>query len=534
MSKRQPALIPSGKTAEFATALQAIRLSGTELPAVHPGCINLSIARCDWGKAAKLARDEKLRFSACWGEHRPPHIQIFSLFAGGDGHLLLQTEIAEDDPQLPAQTPFFAAAARPERVLQDMLGVQVQGHPDPRRWLRHQAWAEGDFPLRVEFPCAGHPAEQTPPDCAYPFIATAGVGVYEIPVGPVHAGIIEPGHFRFQAVGETILRLEEHLGYVHKGIEKIAVGRNLSALIRLAARVSGDSTVAHSWAACQAAELALGIDPPPRASALRAIACERERIANHLGDIGAVGNDVGFAFAQVQMTRLRELWQRNSEECFGHRLMMDYLVPGGVASDLTAAQIRLQLAACATLRTEVVELMPLLLEYPSLQDRLRDTGLLSPVKATLLGILGYVGRASNHQYDLRRDAPYPPYDDLKVEVPAYLDGDVARRVRVRGDEILVALGLIEELLGKLPSGDLSVLCSAPGREVQGLGLVEGWRGETVAYVRLDAAGKVLRYFPRDPSAINWLALEEMMDGVIVPDFPVCNKSVNGSYSGHDL
>ncbi|WP_020674904.1 NADH-quinone oxidoreductase subunit C [Geopsychrobacter electrodiphilus] len=534
MSKRQPPQIPSGTTREFAAALRAIGVASTESQALHPGCLSLQISSCDWGKAAELARDEKLRFSTCWGEHCPPNILIFSLFVGGDGQLLLQTQVSEEDPQLPAQTPFFAGASRQERVLQDMLGVQLLAHPDPRRWLRHQAWSEGDFPLRVDFPRAGRPTERTPPDCDYPFAATEGSGVYEIPVGPVHAGIIEPGHFRFQAVGERILRLEEHLGYVHKGIEKIAVGRDLAGLIRLAGRVSGDSTVVHSWAACQAVEQALGVAPSARALALRAIACERERIANHLGDIGAVCNDVGFAFAQVQMTRLRELWQRDNAHVFGHRLMMDYLRPGGVAGDLNTEQVQLQLMSCGTLRIEIVELMPLLLEYPSLQDRLRDTGLLSPAKAARLGALGYVGRASNHQYDLRRDAPYPPYDRLKVEVPAYIEGDVARRVRVRGDEILVSLGLIEELLRKLPAGELATVCSLPGREAQGLGLIEGWRGETLAYVRLGADGTVLRYAPRDPSAINWLALEEMMDDVIVPDFPVCNKSVNGSYSGHDL
>lgn len=534
MSKRQQPQIPGGKTRDFATALGAIGLSSTESPALNPGCMNLRIASCDWGKAAELARDKRLRFSACWGDHCRPQLRVFTLLCGGDGHLLLHTEIADDEPQLPSQTPFFPAISRPERVLQEMLGIQLQDHPDPRRWLRHQAWSTKDWPLRVDFPRAGLPAELTPPDVDYPFAATQGEGVYEIPVGPVHAGIIEPGHFRFQAVGEMILRLEAHLGYVHKGIEKIAVGRDLPNLLRLAGRVSGDSTVAHSWAACQAAEQALGIVPSPRAHVLRAIACERERIANHLGDIGAVCNDVGFSFAQVQMSRLRELWQRDSAQCYGHRLMMDYLVPGGVKSDLNPAQIQLQLDAGKRLHTEVEELMPMLLEYPSLQDRLRDTGILPPERAAQLGVLGYVGRASNHQYDLRRDAPYPPYDQLQVEVPAYIEGDVARRVRVRGDEIIVSLALITQLLHKLPSGELHTACPPPGREVQGLGLVEGWRGETVAYLRLDATGKVLRYFPRDPSWLSWLALEEMTDDVIVPDFPVCNKSVNGSYSGHDL
>jgi Ni,Fe-hydrogenase III large subunit len=359
--------------------------------------------------------------------------------------------------------------------------------------------------------------------------------VYEIPVGPVHAGIIEPGHFRFHAVGETVLRLEEHLGYVHRGVEKSAEGRDLASLARLAGRVSGDSTVAHTWAACQAAERALGVSVSSRSLFIRALLAERERVANHLGDIGAICNDVGFTFAHVQFSRLRELWQRQSLALFGHRLLMDVVIPGGVANDLNTAQIELLFSEAARFKQEVGTLMPLLLEYPSLQDRLRDTGILSPQQAKELGALGYVGRASNQQDDLRRDLPYAPYDLLSVDVPAYLQGDVAKRVRVRGDEIAVSLGLIEQLLKKIPAdGPLAVPCAPTGRDCMGIGLIEGWRGETLCYLHLNGAGRVLRYFPRDPSWLNWPTLEVLIADNIVPDFPVCNKSVNGSYAGHDL
>jgi Ni,Fe-hydrogenase III large subunit len=261
---------------------------------------------------------------------------------------------------------------------------------------------------------------------------------------------------------------------------------------------------------------------------------ERERIANHLGDIGAVCNDVALSFAYAQFGRLRELWQRQSLTSFGHRFMMDRIVPGGVAGDLNPAQMKAMLKEAAWLRQEVAELLPYLMEYPSLQDRLRETGILDPDLARRLGTLGFVGRASNLQDDLRRDAPYPPYHRLTVEVPAYFEGDVARRVQVRGDEILVSLGIIDQLLQTLPEGEIVVPCQPSGKECEGLGLVEGWRGEIVCYLRLDAQGKVLRYFPRDPSWLNWPALELLIDENIVPDFPVCNKSVNGSYSGHDL
>ncbi len=529
----QPQLI-RGNVADFAYQLAAVGIITEESQPLSGIKTHLSLKARDWGFAAKIAAQNQLRWSAVWGDHRPPKFSIKALFFGADGHLLLETEVSENSPELPSHSDYFMAASRPERYLQDMFGVRFLDHPDKRRWIRHQAWGATDFPLRHTFPVAGSPVENTPPDNGYPFSPVAGEGVYEIPVGPVHAGIIEPGHFRFQAVGETILRLEERLGYVHKGIEKIAVGRDLDGLIRLAGRVSGDSTVTHSWAACQAVERALNIDVPARALSLRAILSERERIANHLGDIGAICNDVGFAFAQYQMSRLRELWQRQNQALSGHRLLMDTLLPGGVTVDLTVPAIATMRGEIQQLRGEIEELLPLLVEYPSLQDRLIDYAILSEEDAQRLGAVGYVGRASNLQDDLRRDAPYPPYDQLAVTVPAFKTGDLTSRLRVRGEEILVSLDLLAHLLTHLPEGPIVNDYSLPNCEVEGIGLVEGWRGEALAYIRLDKDGRVTRYFPRDPSWLTWQALEMMLDGVIVPDFPVCNKSVNGSYSGHDL
>jgi Ni,Fe-hydrogenase III large subunit/NADH:ubiquinone oxidoreductase subunit C len=487
-----------------------------------------------WGKAAAVAAANRIRWCAVWGEHRPPEIDIFAALAGRDGHLLLHTIVSDQDGELASQTPSFPAANRPERYLRDMFGVNFFDHPDQRRWMRHQAWHEGQYPLRKTFPLAGTPADMTPPDSDYPFVPVEGEGVYEIPVGPVHAGIIEPGHFRFQAMGEDILSLEAHLGYVHKGIEKCAEGRDVRGLARLAGRVSGDSTVAHAWAACQACESAVGITLPRRALVIRAILAERERIANHLGDIGACCNDVGFAFAQVQCSRLRELWQRQNSAVFGHRLLMDVVVPGGVKRDLDVRQISLLNRAIEEMRYELQEFLPLLYEYPSLQDRLRTTGVLSLKKARNLGVLGFLARASGECWDLRRDAPYAPYEDMVITVPHTLEGDGSGRLRIRGDEILVSLDLLEELLKKLPAGEVALEFPAVQQDCSGIGFIEGWRGEILAYVHLNEGGTVSRYFPRDPSWLSWPALEAMIEGVIVPDFPLCNKSVNGSYSGHDL
>ncbi len=533
MNRGQTAGVTTGRVDEVCRQLVGAGLAEPLVP-LSGLKARLRLAPADWGRAAEVARRQGLRWSGTWGDHRAPEIVVFALLFGCDGHLLLETAVDENRPELPSHTPVYVAADRPERCLQDMFGVRFIDHPDPRRWLRHQGWTANEFPLRGDFPVAGRGSGATPPDCGYPFVPVSGEGVHEIPVGPVHAGIIEPGHFRFQAVGETILRMEEHLGYVHRGIEKIAVGRGPEGLARLANRVSGDSAVTHGWAACMAVERACGVDVPPRALALRAILSERERIANHLGDIGAICNDVGFAFAQVQMSRLRELVQRQNLALFGHRLLFDRVTPGGVAVDLDDNGVMAIREEMQCLEADVGELLPLLLEYPSLQDRLRGTGILSPADASRLGVTGYVGRASNLPDDLRRDAPYAPYDRLQVGVPACPEGDVAGRVRVRGEEVLVSIGLIGQLLENLPEGEVRTACPLPGRAVEGIGLVEGWRGETFAYVRLDAEGRVERYFPRDPSWLSWPALEVLLEDVIVPDFPVNNKSVNGSYAGHDL
>jgi Ni,Fe-hydrogenase III large subunit len=487
-----------------------------------------------WGEAAAVTAAAGIRWCAVWGEHRPPEMDITAVLAGKNGHLLIRTTVADTGAELPSQTPFFPAANRPERYVREMFGVHFTNHPDNRRWMRHQAWHADQFPLRRDFPLAGTPLERTPPDSDYPFIPAEGEGVYEIPVGPVHAGIIEPGHFRFQAVGEDILSLEEHLGYVHKGIEKCAEGRDVPALIRLAGRVSGDSTVAHAWAACQACESAVGITLPRRALAIRAVLAERERIANHLGDIGACCNDVGFAFAQAQFSRLRELWQRRNAAVFGHRLLMDVVIPGGVSCDLDSEQIDLLRQDGGQLRHELQGLLPLLYEYPSLQDRLRTTGRLSLDMVRKIGALGYVARASGECWDLRRDAPYAPYDEVVVTVPGYPGGASSSRLRVRGDEILVSLDLLDRFLANLPAGEILNAFPVIKTDCSGVAFIEGWRGETIAYVHLDADGKVARYFPRDPSWLSWPALEALIGGVIVPDFPLCNKSINGSYSGHDL
>lgn len=503
----------------------------------------LHVDKEDWKRCVTQLAQLEFRWSALWAEDsllpfeedQTGSIMVSGCYEKQGDYLVLRTEVSRSQPKLASQTSLYPATNRVERHLQDLFGLMFEGHPDPRRWIRHQAWPTDQYPLRKDFPTEGWAVPAvSPPDADYPFLQAHGTGVYEIPVGPVHAGIIEPGHFRFQAVGETVLNLEEHLGYVHKGIEKIAEGRDAEGLAKLAGRVSGDSTVAHTWAACLAMERATHLTLPPRALMLRAIMAERERIANHLGDIGAIANDVAFTFAFYQCSRLRERWQRFSQQAFGHRLMMDAIIPGGVRFDLTADDQQAQIDQVAELHTEIHQLEGILERHTGLEDRLATTGILNPALATKLGCLGYVGRASGHQFDVRRDAPYSPYDRFSFEVPCYQAGDVQARLRVRMAEIHVSLHLLHRLLIELPKGDIQIPWPLPANDAEGLGIVEGWRGEIISYVRFGEGGRIYRYYPRDPSWLNWPALELLIRENIVPDFPVCNKSVNGSYSGHDL
>jgi Ni,Fe-hydrogenase III large subunit len=515
--------------------LRKINAAGITVEQISLPSITLwQIENSRWQQFAELAVQQNLRWVAGWAEQYQEQFFINACFEQKGFYILLRTIINDANPELPTQATVYPAANRSERHTQDMFGINFAGHPDNRRWTRHKAWPEHSFPLRKDFPVQGMPETITLPDMDYPFVKSHGAGTYEIPVGPVHAGIIEPGHFRFQAVGELILNLEERLGYVHKGIEKIAEGRTPESLARLAGRVSGDTTVGHCWAACMAMEQAAGIKISPRAALIRGILAERERIANHMGDMGAICNDVAFIFAQMQFTRLRELWLRTHAKIFGHRLLMDSIIPGGVRCDLSDDSCILMKQEIIRLRTELDEILLAVDMNSSLEDRFYTAGYLPPEIAAAFGALGYVGRASGQDFDVRRDAPYAPYDQLTVKVPLEAQGDIASRFWLRNKEINVALKLIEKFIDQLSPEDIITEWKTPLPGSEGLGIVEGWRGEIIAYIRFDADNKITRFYPRDPSALNWPALEKLVLNNIVPDFPVCNKSLNGSYSGNDL
>jgi len=505
----------------------------------HMPC--LEIRRLDWAHAAEEAKRLEMRLVGVWAAQAGYHddqkqLYTYMAFAHPEHrHVVLRTTVNIEKLEIPSISSHYISACRMERHIQDMFGITIQNIPDTRLWLKHEHWPEDATPLMHDFD--GKISLSSDPnraDIDYDYVPCDSESVYEIPVGPVHAGIIEPGHFRFLAVGEKILNMEERLGYVHKGIEKSMQGRHVDDGLKLAGRVSGDSTVGHSWAFAQACEYAANISIPKRASYIRGILCERERIANHIGDIGAICNDAAFAFMHVQCSRLREDMARLHAQAFGHRLLMDTLKIGGVAYDLSTETCQQLIQQTRHIAAEVERLRDIYADTPSIQQRVIGAGTVNVNDAKDIGLLGYVGRASGHYPDERIEEAYAPYDDLDIPMPQGKLGGVSTRVWVRFEEIANASRMIIQLLETLPEGDIQSEWKAPQAGVSGFTAIESWRGEIAAWVRFGKDGLIDRYFVRDPSTINWLGLELAVRTVPVPDFPLVNKSFNCSYAGNDL
>ncbi len=490
----------------------------------------------DWLRFAISVHRHEGRLCALWGSDERAHgagFRVHAVFALAEGWQYLTLDLPADNPVYPDLSGIFAAANRMQRATFDLVGIRHDGE-DQRPWLRHGGWPADWFPLRHD---AGDPPpwENQPTD--YDFVQVGGEGAHEIPVGPIHAGIIEPGHFRFTVVGERVLRLEQRLGYQHKGIECRLASADFATGARLVGRVSGDSTVAFCWAYADALEAACGVTPPPRALALRALLLERERVANHLGDLGMLGNDAALAFGLSQFFRLKEDWVRLNAQVFGHRFLMDSIVPGGVAVDVEARHLAAIVTQCESIGRAVKELQRIYDEHSGLQDRFLTTG---PIDARLvreLSLSGMAARAAGVLLDARCHrhgyAPPPPWNRLAVRPASDERGDVAARVAVRFAEIYESLRLIRLLAADMPAGEIRGTVE-PVAGAAGVGIVEGWRGEVIVGVQLGADGKIARCHPHDPSWQAWPALEHAVLNDIVPDFPLINKSFNLSYSGQDI
>jgi len=489
----------------------------------HHGWPRVAVGSDSWRAIGEALREGKLDLLGLWGDVGAVQCVLYEPAT----RQIMSASLDARAGRVPSLAVFHAPASRLERSASDLFGIEFTGLPDPRPWLDHGRW-----PLHHPLAESARLGVALPP---YQFLGADGPSLHQIPVGPVHAGIIEPGHFRFTASGETVVRLEERLGYTHKGIEKLLCGKSIDAAARLAARVSGDSTVAYSWVFARAVEAALEFNPPQRALWLRAVMAELERIANHLGDVGAICNDAAFSMMHAECGILREETLRACATAFGHRLMMDCVVPGGVAADLEPPGVEAILSLTSRLRGQFPELVELYENTASLQDRTVGTGVVSSALAAEFAAPGYVGRASGRAFDARVCVPYPPYDAMPVEIAVRSEGDVDARVWVRIREIQHSIDWLERSLAALPSGPVHLgVRAVPTTSVEGAALVEGFRGDVLAYVRLGAGRRIERCHLRDPSWLLWPLLEAAIEGNIVADFPLCNKSFNCSYSGHDL
>jgi Ni,Fe-hydrogenase III large subunit/Ni,Fe-hydrogenase III component G len=483
---------------------------------------------------ARAVKEEGGQLIALWGSdnrHLGRGFAIHAALLTSAGLAWVTCALPDEAPSYPDLAHIFPQADRMQRATFDLLGITATDAVDDRKWLRHGAWPADVFPLRKDFN-AHLPA--THDTDAYPFIRVEGDGVHEIPVGPIHAGTIEPGHFRFSIIGERVLKLEQRQGYTHKGTEKRFEGMDLDTGAKLAGRVSGDSHIAYAWSYCMAVETATESQAPDRAVWLRALFLEIERVANHLGDLGYLGNDVALAFGFMQFWRLKEDWLRLTAKLFGHRYLFDCIVPGGVAVDIDDGGRAELLAEADRLEAEVHSLKAIYDDHATLQDRFANTGVCKPDLAARLGLTGLAGRASAQAWDARAQFPQAPYDQLDVNMATQRSGDVLARAEVRFSEIHESLRLIRDILQRLPVGAIGTPLGLVSAECEGLGWVEGWRGGIVVAVRIGADGKLDRVHPHDPSWQNWPLVEVGILGNIVPDFPLINKSFNLSYSGPDL
>jgi Ni,Fe-hydrogenase III large subunit/Ni,Fe-hydrogenase III component G len=467
-------------------------------------------------------------------DDRPQHgnVALYYVFSvpTADMFLLLEVPVDPRHMEVPSISHFLESANWFEREVKDWFGIIA--FPNITTLAVHPDWPQDVHPMLKEVD-----ARATVPRVrgTFEFKHVEGEGIFEIPVGPVHAGIIEPGHFRFSVAGEPIINLDLQLFYTHKGTEKIAEGMPVHRAVYLAERVSGDSSFAHAVALCHAVERLSAVDVPARALVVRTMMLELERLYNHVGDVGGILLDVGFAVGAARASEIKERFLRLNETLTGSRLLRGVAAPGGITREpeRNEAGRTLLRQVLRESRTSFDDLVDLVMSSSSVIDRLETTGKLEHADAHRLGVTGIAGRASGINRDFRRDHPHCAYAPLKIPVAIYEQGDVLARMMVRIDEVRTALSLVEELIGKNLHESIRASGFSPAPGEAALGYVEGWRGEIVHWLKTDDDGRVYRWKITDPSFHNWRGLQAAVRNNIVPDFPVINKSFNLSYSGND-
>lgn len=459
------------------------------------------------------------------------YFRIMYLFGLPKENIVLTPYILVKD-EFPSITNIINTASVFERKIKSFFGLTPVGHPNLRSIVLHENWPADIFPLRKDFDWKTRPATA---NGEFIFDKIEGEGIYEIPVGPVHAGIIEPGHFRFNVAGEEILSLEPRLGYSHKGTEKLFEILSLENKIKLSERISGDTSFSHSLAFCQAVEKLTATDVPVRAKYLRIIFAELERIANHIGDIGAILGDTGFNFGAANGSRLREVILQINERLTGSRFLRGVNVLGGVTKDVDVVQAQQLIIDLDLLLKDFNEVIQISNNSISVLNRLRDAGTLDYQIAMDHGVTGVPSRAVGVEADARIDFAYSEYDKFEVQIQTEKTGDVYARYMVRIKEVVVSIELIKKVASLLPISDKLITAVGPFKKnAFAVSLVEGWRGEIIHIVATDKNGEISRVDVRDPSFLNWTAVGYAGKGNMVPDFPLINKSFSLSYTGNDL
>jgi len=458
------------------------------------------------------------------------HFIIYCIFAGEGIFKGLRAVFKSDEGLgFPSLTPAFPSTAWYEREIHDLFGLVPIGHPDLRRLVLHENWPLERYPLRKDFAMDTHVPED---NVSYPMVSVHGDGVFEVPVGPIHAGIIEPGHFRFSQAGEQIINVDAKLFFTHRGIEKGVEGMPIELATYRAERICGACSVSHGISYAQAIEGMAHIEIPQQAQYIRGLVGELERLYNHVGDIGNLCAGLGFAVGASHGSRLKELLMRLNERVTGSRFLRGMVIPGGVSLNITPQISQEIQQTCDKLAEEFVDLMELLHDNNAFLDRVNGTGILTRKAALDLGVVGVAARASGIDRDLRRDHAYSIYKNLKFTVPIQTSGDVAARLWLRADEVEQSLQMIRQIIQNMPGrqGGLKIDIPKIKPYSSGLGYSESARGSNLHWLMVGENNTIYRYAVRSASYPNWIAVTVACPGNIISDFPLINKSFELCYA----
>ena len=482
----------------------------------------LAVELGDWGfPLIQLTATDERGIHGCF--------RLFYTFANDNEKFLIvvSVSIAENEPSFPSITNEVPAAHWYEREIRDLFGLDPIGHPDKRCLAVHEDWPEGLYPLRKDFSLN---SEVSRTNGQFSFDKVEGEGVMQVPVGPIHAGIIEPGHFRFSAVGDTVINLEARLFYTHRGMEKLAEGKTPLEAFPIVERICGACSFSNTTSFCQALEKLSGTKVSNRVNYIRTVVLELERLYNHVGDVGNICAGIGFAFGTMHGARLKEDIMRLNETVFGSRFLRGINTPGGVRRDISGLDSQLIIVTLDKLELEFRDLVEILLDTNSYMDRVQRTGILLNRTASDLHAVGTAARASGVDRDVRRDHPYAAYDRVSFKVPVYEQGDVLARVKVRMDETFESINIIRQILASMPMGELSQPIGEMIPYNYAVGMTESARGENVHFIMIGKDQTIYRYMVRSASYVNWPVVPSTVPGNIIPDFPVINKSFELCYS----